>query len=118
MSDSIKIDINSGTKSVLKVGFVLRAILVLSSLLSLAFLAIGFFRESPIGSLICFSLAFGLLIVIFKILSAAFLKEYVIITKNTITVFQKNASGVKNYPVEISEIISFGFSKQEYTKHV
>jgi hypothetical protein len=118
MNESIKIDINSGSKSVLKLGLVLRAGAVLFTLVSLAIFGIQFFDDFITITLICFAMALGLFIVFFKIMNAAFFKEYLIVTKNGLTVFQKNLSGVKKYPVELSEIIYFGFSNQQYTKHV
>lgn len=108
MSESLKIDINSGTKSVLKLGLVLRASAILFTLACAAFAGIEFLRHSLTVSFICFVLAFGLFIVFFKILSAAFFKEYIVVTKNTLTVFQKNTSGLKKFPIEISDILFFG----------
>lgn len=117
MDESIRIDLNSSTKSVLKVGLALRASVILCFVLGSAFLGIEFLKGSFIITLICFTISFGLFIIFFKILNSVFFKEYLIITTESITLFRKNLSGVKKFVFNLSDIKYFGFADQHYTKH-
>jgi hypothetical protein len=117
MNDSLDIDLNSGSRSILKVGFLIRASFFLIFVIGAALLGINIFKDSLIMALVCFSISIVLFLVIFKMLNAAFFKESLIVTKNSITVIRKNLSATKNYEFDLDKIKYFGFADQHYTKH-
>ncbi len=117
MSDSITIELNTETRSILKIGFVVRACVILFFVIGVALFGLYIFKDSIIGAIICFIIVFILFRIFFKMLNAAFFKEYLIVTKDSITVVLKNLSTVKKSVVKLNSILYFGFADQYYTKH-
>ncbi len=117
MAESLTIELNSGSKSIIKIGFLLRSVFILFFIISLAFLGLHFFKSSFLAALICFAVCFILFIIFFRMLNAAFFKEQLIITKESITYINKNLSNTKKNVFDLNEIKYFGFADQQYTKH-
>jgi hypothetical protein len=117
MPNSITINLNSGSRPILKFGFLLRAFFILLIVIGVAMLGISFYKESVVGALICFIAAIVLFLAFFKILNAAFFSEQLIVTKDDITVIRKNISDSDKSVFRVDEIKYFGYADQHYTKH-
>lgn len=117
MTESMNIELDTGTKSILKFGFLLRACFILFFVIGAALLGVNFFKDSIVGAFVCFLISLVLFIIFFKILDAAFFKEQLIVTKEDITIIHKNLSNTKKYVFNLNNIKSFGFADQHYTKH-
>jgi hypothetical protein len=70
-----------------------------------------------ITACICFSISIVLFIVFFKLLNAAFFKEHLMVSNESITVIRKYLSNIEKHVFNLSEITYLGFSEQQYTKH-
>ncbi len=117
MTESFTIKLNSGSNSILKIGFLFRAIFILIFVLGSALLGLNIIEDSLIGALICFAICFVLFLVFYNILNAAFFSESLIVTKQTVTVIHKNLGNTKKSLINFNEIKYFGFADQQYTKH-
>lgn len=117
MSDSLSIKLNSGSKSILKVGFLIRALFFLLFTLGIALFGIHVMEDSLVLAVICFALCLGSFFIFYNILSAAFFSETITVTKQDITILHKSLGTVKKTVVKLNEILYFGFADQQYTKH-
>ncbi len=117
MEETKTIELNSNSRSILKVGLTVRAVMMLLPGLSVLLFAIHIFSESPALSIICFLIGFVFCYIFFRILNSAFFKELLVITKQDITVIHKNLTNEKKFTFPLGEIKYFGFSEQKYTKH-
>lgn len=117
MNDSLSIELNSGSRSILKVGFVLRAGFILIFVLGSALLGTSLLNDSVVGAVVCFAISLVLFLVFFKLLNTAFFREYLVATKEDLTVVRKDLNATKKQVIRLDEIKYFGFSEQRYTKH-
>ncbi len=117
MPEHLHIQINAGPKTILKVGFMVRAGFILIAVIAVAFLGLNFLDESVVASVICFGITFVLFLIFFKLLNSAFFKEFLIVTKDDLTVIQKTLSETKKNTFRLNEINYLGFADQQYTKH-
>ncbi len=117
MQESINIELNSGSKSILKIGFLIRACFILFFVIGTALFGLYIFKDSIIIAIVCLIITFIMFRIFFKMLNAAFYKEYLIVTKESITVVLKNLSSTKKNIFKLNTINYFGFADQYYTKH-
>ena len=117
MQESINIELNSGSKSILKIGFLIRACFILFFVIGTALFGLYIFKVSIIIAIVCLIITFIMFRIFFKMLNAAFYKEYLIVTKESITVVLKNLSSTKKNVFKLNTINYFGFANQYYTKH-
>lgn len=117
MSDSLSIKLNSGSKSILKVGFLIRALFFLLFTIGIALFGLHVMKDSLVLALICFALSLGVFFVFYSILNAAFFSETLTVTKHELTILHKSVGSVKTTVVKLNEILYFGFANQQYTKH-
>ncbi|PBQ30641.1 hypothetical protein CNR22_02250 [Sphingobacteriaceae bacterium] len=117
MTDSLSIKLNSGSKSILKIGFLLRALILLITIIGAALTGINVFKEMPLLGIICLAVSIGVLIILYNMLKAAFYSESLLITKQTITVIYKTQGNTTETSFHLDDIRYFGFFQQHYTKH-
>src|SRR5436190_16273527 len=115
MSEARDIVLNSGTRSILKVGFLIRACFILIFVIGSALLGIRLLEDSPLLACIVFGICLVLFLVFFKLLNAAFFKEHLRVTKDTITVVRKTLSNKDQFDFDVDEIRYLGFANQHYT---
>jgi len=117
MNDSINIKLNSGSSSVLKVGFLFRAGLLMCFLIGAGLIGLQVLKDSVLFAIVCFAVCAGLFLVIYNILNAAFFSESLIVSNEEITIIHRNLGNLKKSVVKLNAINHFGFAEQEYTSH-
>ena len=106
MNESIHIKLNSGARSILKVGFLIRASFVLIFVIGSALAGINFLNDSFVTACICFIVSVVLFIIFYKILNAAFYKEHLMVSKESITVIRKYLGNVEKQIFNLNSRIS------------
>lgn len=117
MEESIKIELNSKASSVIKTGLTVRALFILLPVIGSITMGINFLKESITASFILIVIGLVLFRVFFKMLDSVFFKEYIILTKQQISIVHKTVSSLKKYDFNLNDIIYLGFAEQHYTKN-
>lgn len=117
MNDPLRINLNSGAKGILKIGFLIRATVVLLVVFGAALFGLDVLKHNVLVAVISFAISLGLFIVFYRILDSAFLKESVIVTKDTITIVNNRLSSSGKETIGLDSIRYFGFAHTNFTPH-
>jgi hypothetical protein len=117
MGPSKIIALNSGAKSILKIGFIVRAGFVFFICVAAGMAGIHNLKDSFVFALLCFAVCFILFLIFYKLLSTAFITEYLVVTEDSITVVCQKIGNKDEYTVMLNDIVNFGFAGLDYTRH-
>ena len=113
MNESINIDLSSNSKSIIKIGLLIRASFILIISITTGIGGLHFVGESLVAGLIFFLISLIFLLVFLKMLSAVFFKEKLVVTKASLTVIHKSLSNSREHVFNLNDILYFGFANQQ-----
>ncbi len=117
MNESLDIDLSSNSRSIIKVGLLIRASLILIFSVSAGLGGLNFISDSLIAGLIFFAISLVLLLVFLKTLGAVFYKEQLLVTRGSLTVIHSSLGNSRKQVFELHDILFLGFANQQYTPH-
>lgn len=113
----MRIKLKSGSSSILKTGFVLRALFFGCFVFGAAALGISVLHDSLIAAIICFGISFALIIVIYRMLGTAFQSEEVLVGNHDLIIVQKGINVNSRETIALNDIRKFGFFETHYTRN-
>jgi hypothetical protein len=117
MEKYVLIKLKSASSSILKAGFMFRAVFFGSFVFGAAALGISMLHDSLLLAAICFLVSFVLIIVIYRMLSTAFRSEEVLVGKHDLVIVQKGINVKTQETIPLDEIRRFGFFETQFTRN-
>ncbi len=117
METYVRIKLNSNSSSIVKTGFVFRAVFFGCFVFGAAALGISVLHDSLIVALLCFAISFALIIVIYRMLGTAFQSEEVLVGNNDLIIVQKGVNVNTREHIAFNDIRKFGFIETHYTRN-
>ncbi len=118
MEIKARIKVNSGSRSIVKLGFMFKATLILFLVTGCITFGVSAAKSSLLACVLLVSLGLFFFYVFFKMLDAAFFSEEIILGESEIKYLKKTITGYDEKTFLFSEIKSLGFAGyQAYTAH-
>lgn len=115
MEKSVCIKLNSDSKAILKTGFIFRAAFFGVLVFGVCSLGLSVFAENKLMAVFCFAIGFGLILVIYRMLGAAFQTEELELNETELVIIQKGIHVNTREVVKLDTIRQIGFSDTAYT---